>query len=287
MSIKLPGTIELGDKGELVRRWQTILGITADGVFGPKTRDATIDWQREHKLVPDGVVGPLSWALTLGKKPGKVKPNPRTQPTDVWAYDVAKKARPDLSEAELQYALTVARGEGYYGKGWGNPGKKTIEESAKYGLTGLEGKGSNNWGAEQGKGDAGSFQHVDHHADGSLYVSPYRRYSTPEKGFQGFSKILFSGNKRKELGAKELKEAINQGSLRKAVFAQHANGYYELAPEKYLAGVTQNYAALSANTDWKRLLSASGKLLAFVSIIWWLVGGTIVYGGYQYFKNKG
>lgn len=34
----------------------------ADGVFGPKTRAAVIEFQRDHNLTPDGVVGPLTSA---------------------------------------------------------------------------------------------------------------------------------------------------------------------------------------------------------------------------------
>lgn len=55
-------TIRLGSTGPDVARWQTIIGATADGQFGPRTREATIAWQEHHRLVADGVVGPRSWA---------------------------------------------------------------------------------------------------------------------------------------------------------------------------------------------------------------------------------
>lgn len=45
--------LKLGDRGEDVRVVQTKLGIDADGIFGPKTRDAVIAFQREHGLAPD------------------------------------------------------------------------------------------------------------------------------------------------------------------------------------------------------------------------------------------
>lgn len=50
-----------GSKGDSVRTWQAMIGITADGVFGPDTAKATRAWQTAHGLVADGVVGPATW----------------------------------------------------------------------------------------------------------------------------------------------------------------------------------------------------------------------------------
>ncbi len=54
-----------------VREWQRILGVTADGKFGPATTAATRKWQSAHGLTADGVVGPKSWsaALSIPVKP--------------------------------------------------------------------------------------------------------------------------------------------------------------------------------------------------------------------------
>lgn len=38
----------------------------ADGVFGSGTKNALMRFQREHKLDPDGICGPMSWAKLLG-----------------------------------------------------------------------------------------------------------------------------------------------------------------------------------------------------------------------------
>lgn len=55
-------TLRRGNSGELVRIVQARCGIDADGVFGPLTEAAVRRFQREHALVPDGIVGPRTWA---------------------------------------------------------------------------------------------------------------------------------------------------------------------------------------------------------------------------------
>ena len=57
-----------GSRGDNVRELQrqlTDLGYScgvADGVFGAKTETAVKDFQRDHGLKADGIVGPLTWA---------------------------------------------------------------------------------------------------------------------------------------------------------------------------------------------------------------------------------
>ena len=62
-------TIRKGSKGEDVKECQTMLqklgydlgSYGVDGDFGTMTRYAVINFQRDHGLVTDGVVGPLTW----------------------------------------------------------------------------------------------------------------------------------------------------------------------------------------------------------------------------------
>jgi len=58
--------IQLHSSGADVALWQTIIGVTPDGGFGPQTEAATKAWQSAHGLNPDGVVGPKTWAAALG-----------------------------------------------------------------------------------------------------------------------------------------------------------------------------------------------------------------------------
>lgn len=50
-------TLRLGSKGAAVKALQGKLGIRKDGIFGPKTRQAVIRYQRGHGLAADGIVG--------------------------------------------------------------------------------------------------------------------------------------------------------------------------------------------------------------------------------------
>lgn len=150
-----------------------------------------------------------------------------------------------LPDVEAQYLMPVARGEGFYGLGWGNPNATTIRLSEQFGIDPRAGEGSNNWGAEQGQGSAGSFPHVDHHADGTPYVAQYKKHKTPLEGAASLARILLKPN---------VKAALADGDMRAAVFAQHANHYFELDPEKYLAAVKRNYDALTQNLKWPTLL---------------------------------
>jgi peptidoglycan hydrolase-like protein with peptidoglycan-binding domain len=59
-------TIRQGSKGNDVIAWQKILGLSADGKFGPGTFAATKKFQSAHGLTPDGVVGSKTWSAALG-----------------------------------------------------------------------------------------------------------------------------------------------------------------------------------------------------------------------------
>jgi peptidoglycan hydrolase-like protein with peptidoglycan-binding domain len=54
-------TIRRGARGDLVKKLQTKLAQTDDGVFGASTEAAVRQFQREKGLVPDGIVGPKTW----------------------------------------------------------------------------------------------------------------------------------------------------------------------------------------------------------------------------------
>jgi peptidoglycan hydrolase-like protein with peptidoglycan-binding domain len=57
------GTPSSGGAGGLIETLQKRLGLEVDGVFGGKTEAAVRAFQRQHRAVPDGIVGPKTWAL--------------------------------------------------------------------------------------------------------------------------------------------------------------------------------------------------------------------------------
>ncbi len=245
--------------------------LTVDGAWGPKSKAALVAFQQSKGLTADGIPGPITLgalgipdAATGGVSGTMGNVSPASAAADAKAFAVAQSAgrQVGMTDREVQYVLTVAKGEGHYGTGWGNPSAKTIEDSAKYGLSGKEGVGSNNWGAVQGSGNAGSFPHVDYHADGTVYKGNYKKYATPEDGFLDMARVILNGGKRGAQGAAEIKAAIAQGNLRNAVFAQHSNGYFELNPEKYLEAVLRNYNSIMAGINWPKVLAENGVTLA-------------------------
>lgn len=57
-------TVRRGSAGPLVKQLQKTLSLLPDdGIFGAGTEAAVRQWQRSKGLVPDGIVGPKSWAL--------------------------------------------------------------------------------------------------------------------------------------------------------------------------------------------------------------------------------
>ncbi len=56
-------TIRRGGRGDNVKALQKMLKLAkVDGIFGPTTEAAVREFQRGKNLVPDGIVGPATWA---------------------------------------------------------------------------------------------------------------------------------------------------------------------------------------------------------------------------------
>jgi putative chitinase len=58
--------LKIGSKGEDVKKLQSKLGLSTDGVFGPGTAAAVKKWQSENGLSADGIVGDGTWGKMFG-----------------------------------------------------------------------------------------------------------------------------------------------------------------------------------------------------------------------------
>lgn len=149
--------------------------------------------------------------------------------TDAQAIAIATRALPAEPRGALHMALIVGRTETHYGDNWD-----------------AAGAGSNNWGAVQARGGQPSFDHLDHHADGSPYTGKFRTYPTPDAGFKDLAFEVLKPN---------VLQAAQAGNGTAAVLAMHDNGYFELDPAKYVAAVEKQYNGFLASSGEPRLLS--------------------------------
>lgn len=62
-------TIRLGSSGDDVTAWQRIVGASPTSMFDQSTFLLTKDWQQNHGLKADGVVGPGTWAAVESTGP--------------------------------------------------------------------------------------------------------------------------------------------------------------------------------------------------------------------------
>ena len=77
-----------GDVRPVVTTMQKLLGgLTCDGHFGPRTKEAVRSFQRAQNLTPDGVVGPRTWSRLM-------------EVNDVQTVDVVDGTDPDLLATE-------------------------------------------------------------------------------------------------------------------------------------------------------------------------------------------
>ena len=60
--------LKVGSRGEDVKKLQSKLGLSADGVFGPGTEVAVKKWQSENGLTADGIVGEGTWNKMFDSK---------------------------------------------------------------------------------------------------------------------------------------------------------------------------------------------------------------------------
>ena len=93
-----------GSRGEEVKQLQTLLGLGADGIFGPGTEAKVKEWQAANGLAADGIVGDGTWGKMFGA-PAPAVPTapvaPVAIPPSSFKLDALKGHIPDAVIAQI------------------------------------------------------------------------------------------------------------------------------------------------------------------------------------------
>ena len=101
------GKRQLGKKGSDVAELQAFLGISpTDGIFGPMTETAVIEFQTKAQIEADGIVGPQTYAAI---DESKVSQEDIIQKTIQTVKKVARNTTEKVKELPVQ-TKTVAAG---------------------------------------------------------------------------------------------------------------------------------------------------------------------------------
>ena len=131
--------LKIGSAGEEVKKLQTALGFTGsdvDGVFGNKTHQAVINYQKNNNLAVDGIVGTNTWAAlnkaqnTATSTPTATAPAATEQAqtqNKAPTFEYTKSDTVAQAEALLQQQLAQKPGE-WQGGTWYNTLQDTINQ---------------------------------------------------------------------------------------------------------------------------------------------------------------
>ena len=112
-------TLQKGSQGDEVKKWQEYLntqgyGLSVDGVFGDKTYNATVDYQKANGLGVDGIVGKNTWGkagfknyndLTTPTAAPTIEPTPTLPTLTYTPYDKTTEGetKKGAADAALEY----------------------------------------------------------------------------------------------------------------------------------------------------------------------------------------
>jgi len=140
--------LKLNSKGEDVKKLQTKLGLTPDGVFGAGTEKKVKEWQSTNGLTPDGIVGDGTWNkmfLTTSTKPEIVKEDVIINKTSNFKLEKLKGHIPDsviaqIPDTALKFNITTPLRLAHFLAQCGHEsgGFKHIQENLNYSADGLK-----------------------------------------------------------------------------------------------------------------------------------------------------
>jgi peptidoglycan hydrolase-like protein with peptidoglycan-binding domain len=108
-----------GSTGDKVSHIQTIVGVPADGIFGPQTEAAVRQWQNNLHLTADGVWGPLTEEATnnlfafLANLPAVQEINPNNPFLQTLNDAVSSVLQSGSTGGEVQILQAGLNGKGY------------------------------------------------------------------------------------------------------------------------------------------------------------------------------
>lgn len=105
-----------GSRGEAVKRAQRLLNrhgndLAVDGIFGPLTHAAVVQFQTSGGLTTDGIIGPVTWgALTSGGREEKEKPEDHVVETSKLQQNYERLLEDDTSPQVISEIITSLLG---------------------------------------------------------------------------------------------------------------------------------------------------------------------------------
>ena len=141
--------LKLNSKGDDVKKLQTKLGLTADGVFGAGTEKKVKEWQTANGLTADGIVGDGTWAkmfpTTASSQPQVVKEDVVIPTGGVFKLEKLKGHIPDSVIAQIpdtakKFNITTPLRLAHFLAQCGHEsgGFKHIQENLNYSADGLK-----------------------------------------------------------------------------------------------------------------------------------------------------
>jgi putative chitinase len=133
-----------GSKGEEVKQLQTLLGLGADGSFGPMTEAKVKEWQAKNGLTADGIVGDGTWGKMFGAATAPAAA-PIAIPPSSFKLDALKGHVPDAVIAQIpdtaaKFNITNPLRLAHFLSQCGHEsgGFKAISENLNYSVDGLK-----------------------------------------------------------------------------------------------------------------------------------------------------